>query len=102
MSLPVILRPEAEEDLAAAAGWYERQRHGLGRQFLNQVSAGMARLAERPGMFDLVWEDVRGCRLRQFPYLIYFRVLPGRIEVLAVLHGSRDPMTWQERRDGLD
>jgi plasmid stabilization system protein ParE len=57
----------------------------------------MSRIHERPMMYDLVWEDVRGCRLRQFPYLIYFRVLSDRIEVLAALHGSRDPVVWQER-----
>jgi plasmid stabilization system protein ParE len=32
-----------------------------------------------------------------FPYIVYYRILTGRIEVIAVLHGSRDPQTWKDR-----
>jgi len=97
MSLPVVLRPEAEEDLYEAHAWYERQQSGLGGRFIDQVSAAFDRLSERPGMYALVWEDVHTCRLHTFPYLIYYRVLTDRIEVLAVLHGSREPTTWRDR-----
>jgi plasmid stabilization system protein ParE len=41
--------------------------------------------------------DVRRGKLRTFPYLIYYRVLSDRSEVIAVLHASRDPKGWQER-----
>ena len=37
---------------------------------------------------------------RRFPYSIYFRPEAQRIVVLAVFHGSRDPLIWQ-RRDSL-
>lgn len=49
------------------------------------------------GMYAVAWEDVRSRRLRHFPYLIYYRLLSERIEVLGVLHGSRDPSTWKDR-----
>lgn len=28
MSLPIVMRPEAQSDLLAARRWYERQREG--------------------------------------------------------------------------
>jgi len=31
------LRPEAREDLDAAARWYEAQENGLGHQFLAEI-----------------------------------------------------------------
>jgi len=34
MAYPLIVNPEAESDLAEAQHWYERQRAGLGREFL--------------------------------------------------------------------
>ena len=37
MTLEVRLRPEAEQDLADAATWYEEQRQGLGHEFLDEV-----------------------------------------------------------------
>ena len=97
MNLPLILRPEAEHDLASARSWYEEQRTGLGDELVSEVSAAFERIAEMPEMYAVAWEAVRSCRLRRFPYIAYYRVLEDRIEVLAVLHGSRDPETWRSR-----
>jgi len=97
MSLPIHFRPKAEQDLAEASAWYEEQQPGLGGRFLTQVSAALERVADNPEMYALVEEDIRACGLHRFPYLLYYRVLGERIEVLAVLHGSRDPSAWQER-----
>jgi plasmid stabilization system protein ParE len=93
----LILRPEADQDLVAAQSWYEEHHTGLGDEFVSQVSAVFEHIAAMPEMYALAWQDVRSCRLRRFPYIAYYRVLPDRIEVLAVLHGSRDPGTWQSR-----
>jgi toxin ParE1/3/4 len=48
-------------------------------------------------MYPVAHRDVRRGKLRKFPYLIYYRVHPNKLEVLAVLHGSRDPRLWRER-----
>lgn len=45
----------------------------------------------------MVWKDVRFCRTRRFPYVVYYRVKADRVEVLAVLHGRRDPADWKRR-----
>jgi plasmid stabilization system protein ParE len=55
------------------------------------------RIAAMPEMYALVWQDVRAARLRKFSYVAYYRVLPDRIEVLAVMHGGRDASAWQSR-----
>jgi len=41
VTLPLIIRPEAEEDLSESYGWYERQRPGLGDEFLLRVEAAL-------------------------------------------------------------
>lgn len=99
MSRPVVVRPEAEQDLLSARDWYDRQRAGFGEAFVKQAIAIFDQLAEQPEMFATVWEDVRKCRLRRFPYLVYYRAFTDRVEVLAVLHGSRDPSVWQSRAE---
>ena len=50
-----------------------------------------------PRMYSVVMANLRRAKLRKFPYLIYYRVLADRVEVIAVLHASRDPRRWQER-----
>jgi plasmid stabilization system protein ParE len=97
MNFPVVVRPEAEQDLLAARDWYDQQRVGLGDEFSTQVSAILDRLSAMPELFAVRWHDVRSCRLRQFPYIVYYRALSDRVEVLAVLHVSRDSSAWQSR-----
>jgi plasmid stabilization system protein ParE len=48
-------------------------------------------------MYGIVWQNVRAARLRRFTYVVYYRVHDDRVEVLAVMHGSRDASGWQAR-----
>ena len=100
MSLPIVWRPEAETDLLAARDWYEWQRSGLGEEFADAVETILVRIEAMPEMYAIVLQSVRRGKLRMFPYLIYYRVLSNAIEVLALLHCSRDPALWQNRISG--
>lgn len=93
----VTLRPEAADDLLAARDWYDRRRAGLGDRFSAAVSVVLDRVAAMPEAFRVRWRDVRACRLHRYPYIVYYRILEDRIEVLAVLHGSRDASAWRTR-----
>lgn len=95
MSLPVILRHEAEVDVQEARDQLEAVRVGLGTQVLARVREVLARIEKMPELHGKVWQDVRAARLKQFRYIVYFIVLADRVEVLAVLHGARDPSSWQ-------
>ena len=97
MSLPVILRHEAEVDVQEARDQLEAVRVGLGTQVLARVREVLARIEKMPELHGKVWQDVRAARLKQFRYIVYFIVLADRVEVLAVLHGARDPSFWQSR-----
>ncbi len=97
MSLPVILRHEAEVDVQEARDQLEAVRVGLGTQVLARVREVLTRIEKMPELYGKVWQDVRAARLKQFRYIVYFIVLADRVEVLAVLHGARDPSSWQSR-----
>jgi plasmid stabilization system protein ParE len=97
MSLPIVIRPEAQSDLLATRDWYDQQRLGLGDEFSAAVAVNIERLAAMPRLCQVLWEDVRASRLRKFPYIIYYRALSDRVEVLAVLHGSRNSSAWKAR-----
>ena len=40
--LRLEVRPEAELDVLQAASWYDREREGLGFEFVNEVRATFA------------------------------------------------------------
>ena len=97
MSLPVVLRPEAQDDLLLARDWYERQSAGLGDTFTAAVELLLARISGMPELYAVTFRRVRPAKVRRFPYVVYYRVLIDRIEVLAILHGSRDARIWKGR-----
>ena len=97
MTLEVRLRPEAEEDLADAAAWYEDQRPGLGREFLDRVVSAFESIAERPNMYATVHRSTRRALIHRFPFGIYYRIETDSIVVVAVMHGSRNPRLWKQR-----
>jgi len=97
MSLPVIVRPEAQADIQATHDDLEQSRVGLGRQFTTRVREVLERIEAMPELYGVIWQDVRAVRLKQFRYVVYYVVLPDRVEVLAVMHGSRDASSWQSR-----
>lgn len=97
MTLPVILRADAETDIQMTYAELEQVRKGLGLQFAVQVHAVLERIEFMPETYGVVWQDVRAARLRKFRHVVYYAVFPDRVEVLAVLHGARATSTWQSR-----
>jgi toxin ParE1/3/4 len=97
MSQLVVFRPEAQGDLLQSREWYEQQRPGLGDAFSDRLEEAIVRIQKMPAMYETVFQGVRRAKIRRFPYLIYYRAQFDRIEVVAVLHGSRDPRLWKER-----
>jgi plasmid stabilization system protein ParE len=95
--LPVVVTLEAQQDLLDARDWYDRQRNGLGEEFSAEVASLFDRLSATPKLFAYVWRDVRACRPSRFPYIVHYRAHDDRVEVLAVLHASRDRSAWRSR-----
>ena len=97
MNLPVILSPAADREFEAAAEWYENQQAGLGTRFVNQVQDTLDRIGHDPELHAVVYKDLRRALVIKSPYNIFYRALADRVEVIAIVHGHRDPSVWQSR-----
>jgi toxin ParE1/3/4 len=93
----LLIRPEAEQDMVDGRDWYESQRQGLGADFLMAIDEMLGAILATPQLVPAEYRSVRRVRLSHFPYVVYYRVLVDHLEVVAVLHGSRDPREWQAR-----
>jgi plasmid stabilization system protein ParE len=98
MKRELIIRPEAEAELAKAFEWYEERMQGLGSEFMISVDATVHAIVRKPQQFVKVHKNVRRALLRRFPFAVFFLVEGTRIIILAFFHLKRDPMQWQERR----
>ena len=97
MTSPLAFHDEVRDEVDDAYLWYERQREGLGEEFLAAVQEILDRIAEAPKLGPMIHRDVRVRVVRRFPYGVYFRVEAARILVIAVQHGKRDPRLWRSR-----
>ena len=96
MSRPLLVRPEAENDLHAAFIWYEAKRNGLGDDSCCAQTWSWSGCSALPSS-TVPSIVVRRALLRRFPFAVYYLVEAERIVVLAVLHVARDPRLWQSR-----
>ena len=96
--MQLVVRPAAAADIEDAVDWYERQREGLGTEFLEAVYLALESIAQNPQRAPLIHRDVRRALLRRFPYGIYYRVYPDLVVVVACMHGRRDPKRWRSGR----
>lgn len=89
-----------EEDVAAAAAWYESKQAGLGSAFVDEVIQIWHELAANP-LLAARKHPVKNLRWRyplRFPYRILFEVdePSRRVLVLRVVHAARSDAAWRE------
>lgn len=98
--MKLIYHPDAERELITSAQYYESRVKGLGTQFLNAVDLDIAVIRKAPQRWPVLEDDIRRFPLHRFPFEIYYQVLSGRIQILAIKHCSRDPDYWRYRASG--
>ena len=93
----IVYRPMAEKDIGEAFIWYEQQRVGLGREFLDELSRVENSIAMTPLAYQIVKRDARRCMLHRFPYQLIYRLVGEQVVVLACFHGRRSPKRTSSR-----
>ena len=86
---------EVSADLDTAFAWYERQRTGLGCQFIDCVEACFEKIARSPSLYEPVLGEYRRALVRRFPYAVFFSLSSDGVMVYGVIHTARDPGKWQ-------
>jgi plasmid stabilization system protein ParE len=97
MTYRLIIRPEAEMELAEAFDWYERGVPGLGTDFLSATDVVIHSILTNPFQYPLIYKSIRRSLLRRFPYQVLFLTEEDTIIIVAVFHGARNPRHWQDR-----
>ena len=93
----MIIRPEAEAEIAEAYDWYEARSPGLGADFLLSIEAALQAAARNPRRFPVLHKGVRRGLTKRFPYQVFFLDDDQRVVVLAVFHAKRNPERWRNR-----
>lgn len=97
MSAAVEVLPEARQDILAGREFFNECSDGLGEEFAAEVLVSLDRIAWMPEAYGEVDLGVRATSVKRFGYVVYYRLVSTGVEILAVLHGARDPDEWQRR-----
>jgi len=90
--MPIIIkRPRARSDLSEIWNYIAEGNETLADAFVGLIDQKFHGLAGHPNLGRSRNELEEG--LRSFPvgmYIIFYRVIPAGVEIVRVLHGSRD------------
>ena len=97
MSLPIRVKRAAKRDLAEIADYFREINPELKKRFRAAVEEGFGAVRRMPGLGrvrDFGNPALAGMRMRRVPhfdkYLIFYRPLDDRIEIIRVVDGRRD------------
>jgi toxin ParE1/3/4 len=93
-----VFHPEALTEYAEAVQYYMGQRTEIAQSLINAIEDAIYRIRESPTRYGEIDEDVRRCMTRKFPYGILYIIEPDYILILAVMHCSREPGYWKNRK----
>ena len=91
---PVRLTLAAEQDILLAQQWYLAEAPHVLASFEEEISKCFGRIGDAPELYQAVEGEVRRAPLQRFPFSVLYRMLPEWIEVIGVVHQSRDPRRW--------
>jgi plasmid stabilization system protein ParE len=93
------IHPEAEVELQEATDWYAAQSASASERFVAEIEACFAGIVRDPLRFEPAGPGVRLCRLKRFPFKLYYEFDEPRqhIRLLCIMHNKRRPDYWRKR-----
>lgn len=90
--------PDALEEYLQATTWYRQRDSHVARQFVAAIESAISRLLTAPNRFRVIDEEIRRCLTHKFPYAVLYTIEADHVLILAVMHCSREPGYWKDRR----
>ncbi|MFO0795228.1 MAG: type II toxin-antitoxin system RelE/ParE family toxin [Candidatus Brocadiaceae bacterium] len=89
----MILRytDRAKDDIELAFVWYEKQRRGLGFEFLDCVEVSLNNILSFPEMYEKIYSCFRRCVVRRFPFSVFYTIEGDEIVIHSVFDNRQDP-----------
>jgi plasmid stabilization system protein ParE len=94
----VVSHPEANQELEAAALWYEERQPGLGDDFLDAFERTLAGVLTDPARWHRIRGNIRKVNFRRFPYAIVYEMRGDDVYIISVMNLYRRPFYWASRK----
>jgi len=94
MNFRLVVQPRASQEAEEAAIWYEKQRTGLGKEFVDSIDDGIIPILSNPYQFAVTKKNFRRKVIRRFPFGIFFIIENDIVIIIAIWHFKRKPFGW--------
>jgi hypothetical protein len=87
----LIVKSRAILMIKDAYDWYEKQKGGLGEEFLVELDLVFSKIESAPSYYGKIKGNFRQAVLKRFPYLVVYKIIRRTVIVFAVFHTKRNP-----------
>jgi plasmid stabilization system protein ParE len=91
------VRVLAKEDIQQIVDYYDIKAAHITDSFLESLYSEFDIIIENPELFQKKYRGTHVRYIKGFPYGIHYILKGQTVEVLAVLHTSRNPEIWKKR-----
>ena len=95
--MKATLYAAAIQEVIEAMSFYDSKKRGLGNEFYEEILATVRRIEKYPKRWSRIHGEIRRCRAKRFPYKVIYRLRGSDVEIIAVMHDSRDSSNWTGR-----
>ncbi len=92
--MKILVLPQAADEFAEAADYYDQLQPGLGRRFRDEVDRHIRWISENAEIPRARPGGHRRVNLKVFPHYIAHPVKADTVRILAIAHGHRKPEYW--------
>lgn len=98
MSYKVVVKEEAFKDAVEATDWYDKKQIGLGERFWENTWSNLKYLEQYPLSHQFKYKENRELLIKDFPYVIVYRVENNTVIILAVASCKQHPSKKRKRK----
>jgi len=96
MEYELIIKPEAEFDIAETMRWYDEKQRELGLRFIDDLDQKITKIQTNPLHYQVRYKSMRMAFFVVFQDAIHFTVEENTVYIHAVLGTARDPQLWSK------
>ncbi len=91
MAFKLTVTSTAESDLQNAIDWYAAIQIDLAERFYKAVLKQFVEIENHPHYYSFYAKDYRRTLVKNFPYIIIFRIYNQEVIVNSVVYAGRNP-----------
>lgn len=89
----IVYSHNASLEIKEAAGWYNKQRNGLGKYLRKDIKIVHDKIKNNPFFASALYNNIRSTSCKHFPYSLHYYIdeIRNQIVILSFFHHSRKP-----------